>query len=579
MLRSRQLLYGGGVWVSTPPGKAEQPGQNYRNGCWDVPRGQFTGFRGLIALSSLMFGSHEQDEILRLLDRGVPELVSAEVEACYLRTDGRLVRKWPISGADRALGARVARLGPDGGEIEFGEGVWRWAFPLTSTAALLGYLILRCAAEPPAGRRFLMEALAQQTAAAVANASQVAELLRVNDDLSATVAYLEQRTAVHEVLTRVSASGKGEAGIARAVHELTGLPVAIEDAFGNLRQSSGLAAPDDYPTPPAAMDRQVFLNQLSAHEGPLRERGRIVSLVRPRSDVLGVLVLLDREHSAAGYETFVAEYATTVLALELAHQRSLAEVELRVHRDLVDDLIEGTDEESAFARAAAIGHDLHAPHHVVAVRWTHQTGEGAVVAAARRVVQSWQRRTLVSRHSGVVVLLIDGPVDGGALYKALATQLEAVAGAIGVGGQSSRPADLPRSYAQAMQALGIREESASPHGATSFDALGLYRILDVRHNRATVESFLRQWLGPLLDYDDQHHSQLVRTLFEYLEHGGHYDSAAAALVIHRSTLRYRLTRIREVAGLDLTDVDTRLNLQVATRAWQLLRSEGPSSGP
>lgn len=122
-----------------------------------------------------------------------------------------------------------------------------------------------------------MEALAQQTAAAVANASQVAELLRVNDDLSATVAYLEQRTAVHEVLTRVSASGKGEAGIARAVHELTGLPVAIEDAFGNLRQSSGLAAPDDYPTSPAAMDRQVFLNQLSAHEGPLRERGRIVA--------------------------------------------------------------------------------------------------------------------------------------------------------------------------------------------------------------------------------------------------------------------------------------------------------------
>lgn len=93
MLRSRQLLSGGGVWVSTPPGKAEQPGQNYRDGCWDVPRGQFTGFRGLIALSSLMFGSHEQDEILRLLDRGVPELVSAEVEACYLRTGGRLVRK------------------------------------------------------------------------------------------------------------------------------------------------------------------------------------------------------------------------------------------------------------------------------------------------------------------------------------------------------------------------------------------------------------------------------------------------------------------------------------------------------
>ncbi|WP_405575404.1 helix-turn-helix domain-containing protein [Streptomyces sp. NBC_01167] len=35
-------------------------------------------------------------------------------------------------------------------------------------------------------------------------------------------------------------------------------------------------------------------------------------------------------------------------------------------------------------------------------------------------------------------------------------------------------------------------------------------------------------------------------------------------------MRYRLQRIRKIGGVDLTDVDSRLNLHVATRAWKLL---------
>jgi DNA-binding PucR family transcriptional regulator len=85
-----------------------------------------------------------------------------------------------------------------------------------------------------------------------------------------------------------------------------------------------------------------------------------------------------------------------------------------------------------------------------------------------------------------------------------------------------------------------------------------------------VDTFLRQWLGRLIDYDAARHTTLVRTLAEFLDRGGSYDDTAAALCIHRSTLRYRLRRIRELTGLQLTDVENRLSLHVATRAWRVL---------
>jgi len=72
-------------------------------------------------------------------------------------------------------------------------------------------------------------------------------------------------------------------------------------------------------------------------------------------------------------------------------------------------------------------------------------------------------------------------------------------------------------------------------------------------------------------YDAVHGKRLVVTLDEYLECGGSYDAKAAALSVHRSTLKYRLRRIREVSGHDLGIPDTQINLHVAPRTWRRIQ--------
>jgi DNA-binding PucR family transcriptional regulator len=76
----------------------------------------------------------------------------------------------------------------------------------------------------------------------------------------------------------------------------------------------------------------------------------------------------------------------------------------------------------------------------------------------------------------------------------------------------------------------------------------------------------------LLAHDRQRNSDLVRTLTQYLECGGSYDRTAAALFVHRSTLKYRLQQIRDITGYNLSDPDTRFTLQLSTRAWSTLRA-------
>ena len=129
---------------------------------------------------------------------------------------------------------------------------------------------------------------------------------------------------------------------------------------------------------------------------------------------------------------------------------------------------------------------------------------------------------------------------------------------------------IPGRYQEALRALEVRRRSRSRYGTTFFDDLGLYRILGPGNDHQELEGFVREWLGQLVDYDGLHRAALVETLSRYFDCGGNYAETADSLAIHRSTLRYRLQRIREISGHDLTDVEDRLNLQVATRVWKIM---------
>ena len=535
-------------------------------------RGQLSDLRGLFVVSTMMFDDREADDIIRLAATSVPSLSGCRTKAVYLIIDGALSRR-DDAEPDVELDRQVRLLDGGSGPLVLPDGGWYWGFALSG---LRGYLVVNAAAEPSEDEFFLLETLGQQTAGALANASlhrreraQAVELQELNSRLSASVTRLEQQTHVHEVLSDISVSGAGEPGIAHAVHQLTSLPVAIEDRFGNLRAWAGPGKPDPYPKPQAHR-REELLRRAAAVSHPIREKDRVISLVKPRYEVLGVVALVDPRKTVGSHEMFALEYGTTVLALELAHLRNLAEVELRLHRDLVDDLITGTDDESAYARADALGHDLRGPHCVIVAQWRGRQTDDAVAEAAGRAAASLRLSSMISRRSGAVVLLVSGRPDGDALYRMLSESLGS-GGAIGVGAHCDNPADFPRSYSEAMRALDIRQKSRAPDGATTFDQLGVYRILDTGANHGEIVAFVREWLGRLLDYDEHKNSDLVQTLSQYLECGGHYDETASALVIHRSTLRYRLGRIRDITDLDLNDVDNRLNLHVATRAWQVLR--------
>ena len=117
----------------------------------------------------------------------------------------------------------------------------------------------------------------------------------------------------------------------------------------------------------------------------------------------------------------------------------------------------------------------------------------------------------------------------------------------------------------ALAAAG-RPPGAWPSGVSATDEQAIANVLEAAERNGGLARFVRHWLGSLLDHDYLRQSELVRTLLVYLECGGDYEEASRGLGVHRSTVRYRVQRIRELTGLDLHDAGTWLNLHAASRA-------------
>lgn len=539
---------------------------------------------GLLVLSHALFTCAEQSEIVRLAMGHVSALGPYRAEAGYLATGDGLFRvPGSNAGAPTVDDARMKELDETDGSVFLPERSWNWAFGLRGAGGLLGYIVISSHSGPDEQGRFLLSTLVELTSAALALvASRAAyhrntgELSRLGTERDTALQKLDtmrsklhlQKT-VHEALARVAAQGGGEDAITQALYELTGLSALIEDRFGNLRSWAGPDQPDPYPVRSVA-HQEGMLRQVAREAGPVRVKDRLITLARPRGELLGVLALEDPEATADEQTMFALDHAQRSLAQELMHMRELTEVELRLRRQLIDDLLEGTDETNAYARAEAIGHDLQRTHYVVVVHWPGNTPDDSFTRAVERATATTATRPLITRRGDRVVLLTEARPDDDAVHAALAHELVKPNGAIGVSTRCDSPDGVPRCYQEALRALDVRQNSRQPSGTTFFDDLGLYRILGPGNDLQELEGFVREWLGQLIDYDAGHDTELVETLSRYFDCGGNYDDTAAALTVHRSTLRYRLQRIREISDHDLADVDTRLNLQVATRVWKII---------
>lgn len=535
-------------------------------------RRTLNGIQELLALSLSMLDRHDVEEVLQVLAGSVESVTGCALVLVRFRLHDNWAT-WPTTagGSSPPEPKSPPSLVRD-------TDSWICTTAVATPAGPPGQLVLTSVAKPGTGQLLVAERLGHLLGAALAHAQmherdrrRTIELDKANDDLAATVSSLRHRGAVQQSFSQLAGTGQ-ETDVAQSLSRLTGRTVVVRDAFGHEtiritrdEEAGPLAGATQLPVETALLTSGGDSTLVSAIGGDARSFGTIAVEMSPVDRSHGH----DHDHDDA---RFALQYASTALGLLMSHEKAMGEMENRLSRDLLEDVLDELAPGSAVARAAAQGHDLRTPHDVVLVVLAplppSDDADGSI-ERVRRALQRQRKPSLVTRRQGVVVVLAHQGVDTKMLYEDLSSEIGRPTGLVAVGEPALTPREVPRAYEQARRALATRQASGEPWGYIAYSDLGVDRILAVEENTGEVDRLITQWLDELIKYDQSHGADLVATLAMYFDRGGKYDETAQAMSIHRNTLRYRLSRIAEISGHDLADSETRLNLHLATRAWRL----------
>jgi DNA-binding PucR family transcriptional regulator len=114
----------------------------------------------------------------------------------------------------------------------------------------------------------------------------------------------------------------------------------------------------------------------------------------------------------------------------------------------------------------------------------------------------------------------------------------------------------------------------------AFEETGAYRLLlpAMSEDPAELQRFFAETVQPLVHYDEQYETDLVQTLETFLDADANVAGTASRLFTHRHTIRYRLERVRDLTGLDVSSTDGREKLGLGLKAMRVLGIAAPQ-GP
>lgn len=378
-------------------------------------------------------------------------------------------------------------------------------------------------------------------------------------------------------VTEAVESGAGLAAITRAASSAIDASLAVIDRRSAV-VAVAAASPED--------ERRLLAGEAGTQSLDLRVADEAVGSLRIR-------VRGEREP-----DELAMRMVTTLLALEVERALAPELADQQVATGFISDLVNGAvkDSEVVAARVGELGVALDQGCAFVLVRATPRKPladdwRNRLLLVVERTARSLHPRALAAtvERGGVkagevfVLLPVGEPESVSKAAAAIAEELESsftgFSFTIGHSRVTTEASELFRAGQEALLAANVADAGGNGE-PLSFESTGAYRLLlpAMCDDPGELRSFFAETIEPLVEYDEQYETDLVRTVETFLAADGNVAGTAQRLFTHRHTIRYRLERVRDLTSLDCASTDGREKLSLGLKAMRVLGIANPG-GP
>ena len=155
-------------------------------------------------------------------------------------------------------------------------------------------------------------------------------------------------------------------------------------------------------------------------------------------------------------------------------------------------------------------------------------------------------------------------------YNAAEEQFPQFCCSIGIGNGYTELSKLQQSFKQASKCIDVKSFSHIDKNIIWYEKLGFIKVLMELEDREMLQDYQYQILGKLIEYDDENHTELIKTLQAYFACNENLKDTAEMIFNHPNTIKYRIKRIEEILGIDLDNTHDKYELYNALTVYNMI---------
>jgi DNA-binding PucR family transcriptional regulator len=406
------------------------------------------------------------------------------------------------------------------------------------------------------------------------------------------------------LLREVLAGGSIES-LTGMLSDLLRAPVVTLDFFGSRLLGSASPVPDRFDGEAwrqmldGALGRQILLNvrKATAHRrsgaivldiGGVQSVDAWIEPVIVDDEAVGALLIFG-EPERTDLQQLTVESARFALSVQLIRSVIRFRFETRTLTELFFEIVERRwrDELDLINRARRLGLLLTTPMRMLVVELPGGSDQSAdlsaeahrtvtLLAAERDVAVNvvtvgWGLVCLVSQDSGNDIECV------GRLANRIADLLGRAFGCtpiVVVGETCTGPEAIAKEWERCWRMIRIAR-TFGRSGAIGVPDLGPLPMLIGAADSVDVRNFIDGAIGKVVEHDRKHGSSYLDTLAAYVRSGCRSQHCADSMGLHVTSLRYRLTRIADLFGIEVGTPEERFAIELALKLHNLIENSVP----
>ncbi|QPC89363.1 helix-turn-helix domain-containing protein [Mesorhizobium sp. INR15] len=410
---------------------------------------------------------------------------------------------------------------------------------------------------------------------------------------------LQQALQAHTSLLQQALAEASVPSLAGKISDLLPNPIVVVDFTANLivaGHTPSEAHFDDAAWQLAAtssLHRQIIKAARAAVDQAQREahtlflddgvrRLRLTAKIEPLSvdaEAVGALVIFTAQRPFSQLELLLLDSAKFALSVQMMRSFIRFRFETRTLTDLFLEIVEQRwhDANDVLQRAQRLDIDLRSPRQMIVIDLPAQSKRGAGYsldphhAVIRLMQQNSVPAGIVAVENGLVCLI---PAELGGDPERVNKLLHKIAEELGryfdqepfvvLSGVCAMLSDYPAAWDRCRRMIRIGR-SFGRTGVFASQDFGPLPMLVAAAEVEDVRGFVHESIGAIAEHDREHGTPYMDTLFAYLREGCRSQACADSIGLHVTTLRYRLSRIQELFGIDLDTPERRFAVELAIR--------------